>query len=134
MVTALAADDQGGSALLIEKSPQYGGSSAMSGGGLWVPNNHLMAGVGIPDTREEAMEYMHATTAGLVPEDRLQAYVDESPKMAKFLCDKTQIELVASLSNPLAASNHRIRAIIHHRAASSPRREVTRMKSTSGTR
>ena len=52
MVAALAAHDRGGSPLLIEKSPQYGGSSAMSGGGLWIPNNHLKAGVGIPDTRE----------------------------------------------------------------------------------
>jgi len=95
MVAALAAHDQGGQTLLIEKSPQYGGSSAMSGGGLWIPNNHLMADVGIPDTREEAMEYMRATTAGLVPEDRLEAYVDEAPKMARFLCEKTQIELVA---------------------------------------
>jgi 3-oxosteroid 1-dehydrogenase len=44
MVAALTAHDRGGGALLIEKSARYGGSSAMSGGGLWVPNNHLMSG------------------------------------------------------------------------------------------
>jgi len=100
MVTALAAHEQGGNVLLIEKSPQYGGSSAMSGGGLWIPNNHLMADAGIPDTREEAMEYMRATTAGLVSQDRLDAYVDEAPKMARFLDDKTRIELVALSEYP----------------------------------
>ncbi|MHC5059216.1 MAG: FAD-binding protein, partial [Planctomycetota bacterium] len=95
MVSALTACDRGGDVLLIEKGEQYGGSSAMSGGGLWIPNNHLMEGAGIPDTREEAIEYMRATTAGLVSEDRLEAYVDESPKMAKFLDDKTRVEFVA---------------------------------------
>jgi 3-oxosteroid 1-dehydrogenase len=100
MVAALVAHDRGGSPMLIEKSPQYGGSSAMSGGGLWIPSNHLMAGVGIPDTREEALEYMRATTAGLVPEDRLQAYVDEAPRMARFLGEKTRVDLVALSEYP----------------------------------
>ena len=50
MAAAIAAHDQGADVLLIEKSDRYGGSSAMSGGGLWVPNNHLMPGVGIEDT------------------------------------------------------------------------------------
>jgi 3-oxosteroid 1-dehydrogenase len=100
MVAALAAHDQGGSTMLIEKSPQYGGSSAMSGGGLWIPNNHLMAGAGIPDSREEALQYMRATIGALVPDDRIQAYVDEAPKMAKFLCDKTRIVLVPLTEYP----------------------------------
>ncbi len=95
MVTALSAHACGASVLLIEKSAMYGGSSAMSGGGLWIPNNHLMPGVGIADSREEALEYMRATTAGLVEDERLQTYVDESPKMARFLDDQTRVRLVA---------------------------------------
>ncbi len=100
MVAALAAHDRGGSPLLIEKSPQYGGSSAMSGGGLWIPCNHLMTGVGIPDTREEALAYLRATTGGTIPDDRLQAYVDQAPRMARFLDEKTRIEFVALAEYP----------------------------------
>jgi 3-oxosteroid 1-dehydrogenase len=100
MVAAVAAHDRGGTPLLIEKSSQYGGSSAMSGGGLWIPNNHLMAGVGIPDTPEAAMEYLRATTAGVVSEDRLRAYADEAPKMARFLDEKTRVKLVALSEYP----------------------------------
>ncbi len=50
MTAGIVAKDLGANVLLIEKSPQYGGSSAMSGGGLWVPNNHLMNGAGFTDT------------------------------------------------------------------------------------
>ena len=56
MTSALVGHDAGASVLLIEKSDRYGGSSAMSGGGMWVPNNHLMAGVGIDDNPEDALD------------------------------------------------------------------------------
>ncbi len=95
MVSALTAYDGGCKTLLIEKGAQYGGSSAMSGGGFWVPNNHLMADVGVTDTREDALEYMKATTRGAVPDDRLEAYVDRAPEMVKYVCEHTQLKLVA---------------------------------------
>jgi 3-oxosteroid 1-dehydrogenase len=58
MTAALTAYDRGAAPLLIEKSPRYGGASAMGAGGLWIPNNHLMAGVGIHDTPEDAWKYL----------------------------------------------------------------------------
>ena len=61
MTTALTAYDRGGTPLLIEKSGQYGGSSAMSGGGLWVPNNHLMESAGVKDSPEDAWTYLKGT-------------------------------------------------------------------------
>ena len=50
MTTAIVAHDQGASTLLLEKSAHYGGSSAMSGGGLWIPNNRLMKQCNIDDS------------------------------------------------------------------------------------
>ena len=95
MTAALAAHDRGAKALIIEKDGQYGGSTAMSGGALWIPNNHLMAETGIEDSTEEARTYLKHKTAGLVDEDRLEAYLKYSVEMAKYLCDKTQVELQA---------------------------------------
>jgi 3-oxosteroid 1-dehydrogenase len=100
MVAAITACDHGGEVLLIEKGEQYGGSSAMSGGGLWIPNNHLMAGVGIQDTPEDALEYLKATTGGVVPEERLQAYVDKAPEMVRYLCAHTRLQMVAMAEYP----------------------------------
>ena len=77
--------------LLIEKSDRYGGSSAMSGGALWIPNNHFMAATDIDDSPEEAMDYLRAITEGKVSEERLRAYVDESPKMPSSTCARRPI-------------------------------------------
>jgi 3-oxosteroid 1-dehydrogenase len=95
MTAALAAHDRGARVLLIEKDGQYGGSTAMSGGALWIPNNHLMPGVGIADSAEEARTYLRHKTAGVVAEDRLDAYLKYSVEMARYLCDKTRVELQA---------------------------------------
>ncbi len=92
MVCALKAHDEGAVVLLIEKGSQYGGSSAMSGGCLWVPNNRLMGEFGIDDTPEDALAYLKETSGGVVSEDRLRAYVETAPKMARYLCEQTQLE------------------------------------------
>jgi len=95
MTAALAGCDRGGDALLIEKSDRYGGSSAMSGGGLWVPGNHLMAAAGVDDDPEDAWTYLRETTRGEVSEDRLRAYLEKAPEMVKYLVERTRAELVS---------------------------------------
>lgn len=95
MTAALTAYDRGGSPLLIEKSSQYGGSSAMSGGGLWVPCNHLMEGVGIKDTPEDAWTYMKGCVGDVVPDERQRAYLEYAPQMVKYLMEHTRLQLVA---------------------------------------
>jgi len=100
MVSALTAHDRGGEVLLIEKGKQFGGSSAMSGGGLWIPNNHLMSGVGIDDDPEEAFDYLKVSTGGVVPEDRLRAYVDRAPEMLRYLCENTRLDVVSMPEYP----------------------------------
>lgn len=95
MTAALTAYDRGAKPLLIEKTDRYGGSSAMSGGGLWVPCNHLMDSVGIKDNPEDAWTYLKGTVGDVVPEDRLRAYLKHSPEMVKYLMDHTQVHFVA---------------------------------------
>lgn len=95
MTAALTAYDRGASPLLIEKSDQYGGSSAMSGGGLWVPNNHLMEAAGIKDTPEDAWTYMKGTVGNAVSEERLRAYLEHAPQMVKYLMEHSRAQFVA---------------------------------------
>ncbi len=95
MTAGLAGYDRGANTLLIEKSDRYGGSSAMSGGGLWIPNNHLMADVGVEDNVEDAWTYLRETTRGEVSEDRLRAYLEKAPEMARYLSEHTRAEFVS---------------------------------------
>jgi 3-oxosteroid 1-dehydrogenase len=85
MTAALMARDQGCDALVIEKAALYGGSTAMSGGSIWIPNNHLMVQAGLRDSPQEAFTYLKTITAGRVPEERLRAYVDKAPEMLSYL-------------------------------------------------
>ena len=50
MVAALAAAHRGLSTIVIEKAAHYGGSTARSGGGVWIPNNEILKRDGVKDT------------------------------------------------------------------------------------
>ncbi len=94
MTTGICAHDNGLSALLIEKTEMYGGSSAMSGGSVWIPDNHLMAENGVTDSRAEALTYLKHITRGDVPDDKLETYVDVSPEMLRYMTEKTRLQLI----------------------------------------
>jgi 3-oxosteroid 1-dehydrogenase len=79
---ALRARELGLSVLIIEKAHKYGGTSATSGGVLWIPNHGLTKG---GDSREQALEYLNHLVSGSIQRDRLEAFVDQGPEMVRFL-------------------------------------------------
>ena len=96
LTAAITAHDHGGTVLVVEKSDKYGGTTATSGGGIWIPCNHLMKAHGESDSPEEALKYMKACIGDIVPEERLKAYIEEGPKMLKFLEDKSQVKFIST--------------------------------------
>lgn len=58
---AITAAKNGLDTLLVESRDKWGGTTAKSGGGLWMPNNPYMAELGIEDSFESAYEYMRQT-------------------------------------------------------------------------
>ena len=59
MVAALTAAHRGLSTVVIEKAPHFGGSTARSGGGVWIPNNEVLKRDGVRDTPDAARTYLH---------------------------------------------------------------------------
>ncbi len=55
---AIKAHELGGSVLILEKAPVFGGTAAKSVGGIWVPNNKFMHAAGLTDKRADALAYM----------------------------------------------------------------------------
>ena len=91
---ALRAGHLGANVLVIEKAPIIGGTTAMSGGCIWVPNHHHQARLGVQDSVDDAMNYIRAVSpAGWhnAEEPLWQAFVDEAPKMLRFVEDQTPI-------------------------------------------
>ena len=87
MAAALAAHDAGASVALVERWDRIGGTSAISGGVIWVADNPRMRAAGMSDSREDALAYFRSLDHGdLVPET-LEAFVDRGPEALAFLED-----------------------------------------------
>lgn len=95
MTAALRAAKTGASVLIVEKGRCYGGTSATSGGGLWIPANHLMADCGIADSEDEALRYLSALTADDVPEANVRSYVRNARRMLQWLTGDSHVEFQA---------------------------------------
>ena len=85
MTAALKADAAGLSTLIVEKSPKFGGSTALSGGGIWVPGAPSQRRAGYRPDPDGVFDYLKTITGGLVSDERLRAYVDAAPEMMDFL-------------------------------------------------
>ncbi|MGH8456278.1 MAG: FAD-dependent oxidoreductase [Stenotrophobium sp.] len=88
MTAALCAQEQGLSAIVLEKSDKYGGTSAVSGGGIWIPCNDDIPKLGGSDSYEEALTYVKLLTHGEVPQERIESYLRNAPEMVRYLRDK----------------------------------------------
>lgn len=100
MLAALRAHDQGLKALLLEKAEVYGGTSAISGGGIWIPNNAHATRAGLKDTPEQARAYVQASAAGEVEQARIDAYLAVAPQMAEYLEQKTRVRYAVAAQYP----------------------------------
>jgi 3-oxosteroid 1-dehydrogenase len=93
MCAALVLRQAGKSVLILEKTPLIGGTTARSGGVMWIPNNRFMKRDGVPDSREQAITYMdavigdHNDTPGAT-RARREAYVDNGTEMVDYLVEQ----------------------------------------------
>jgi len=94
MVAAIRAHDLGLKALVIEKTDKFGGTSAMSGGGIWVPTNDGAKAAGFQDSFDEAFRYVMTASQGMVPESRVRTYLETAPKLARWLDENTHLHYV----------------------------------------
>lgn len=93
MVAALTAAHQGLSTVVVEKAPHYGGSTARSGGGVWIPNNEILKRDGVKDTPEAARTYLHKIIGDVVPAEKIDTYLDRSPEMLSFVLKNSPLKL-----------------------------------------
>ena len=85
MTAALAAHVSGLDSLVVEKGSHFGGSTALSGGGIWVPGAPAQKREGYAPDPDGVKEYLRQITDGLVSDERISAYVEAAPEMMAFL-------------------------------------------------
>jgi 3-oxosteroid 1-dehydrogenase len=91
LTAALTAAGHGASVGLFEKGHQVGGTSAKSGGMIWIPGNHLLDGLGLTDSREEVLTYLQSLSHGMILDELAEAFVDGGPEMLRWLEDNTPV-------------------------------------------
>ena len=82
--------------LVIEKSNLYGGTSSISGGGVWIPGNRYAREAGAQDSFDKAKTYLRQLiTEEEVPEYQLDAYLENAPRMVDFMHERTRMRYVS---------------------------------------
>jgi 3-oxosteroid 1-dehydrogenase len=71
LTAALTAAGHGASVSLFEKGHEVGGTSAKSGGMIWIPGSHHMEPLGLSDSREEVLTYLQSLITRRTPAERL---------------------------------------------------------------
>jgi 3-oxosteroid 1-dehydrogenase len=78
--------------VMLEKGDEFGGTSAKSGGGIWIPNSKNIAQAGVQDSEEDAFSYMRAVIpTEQVSDDTIRTYIQNAPKMVDFLESTTEL-------------------------------------------
>ncbi|MEV7094441.1 3-oxosteroid 1-dehydrogenase [Amycolatopsis sp. NPDC051045] len=92
MTAALAAAHHGLSVVVLEKAACFGGSTARSGGGVWLPGNHALRAAGIDEPPERAREYLASIVGDVVPAVRRDTFLAHGPEVLRFVCDHTPLK------------------------------------------
>ena len=121
---AIAAHEAGLRVVIYEKAPRVGGGTAYSGGVVWAPCNHVMRRKGIPDSIEDACEYLRAASNGRGDDVVQRRYVTEVAGVIEQVERWTGISWVIWTGQPdyytdLPGARLNGRAILQHPNAAS---------------
>src|SRR5579859_2196161 len=100
LVAALAAAQAGARVVILEKAAVVGGTTAISGGAVWVPGNHHMAALGVADARDAALTYLTRLADGRGDEQLLTAFLDAAPAAVRFMEDASPVRFRAVAGYP----------------------------------
>ncbi len=93
LTAAILAHDNGAKVTVIERTATVGGTTAVSGGGIWIADNFLMHEKGMKDSKEDAFKYCKRLSGGKSTDEMLKRYIDIAPEMIKYICEKTPLRL-----------------------------------------
>lgn len=92
---ALTASHAGLSVLMVEKEPQFGGSTAFSAGVIWIPGNRHGRALGIPDSKQDALTYLQHEAGNRLNLELANAFLDNCNPAVEFIESKTHVRYEA---------------------------------------
>lgn len=86
--------------LLVEKTDHVGGTTALSGGGLWVPANPLARAAGVEDDVGAARRYVEHLAGNHIDPPVLEAFLETGPEIVSFFHANTDVRFVSATTFP----------------------------------
>lgn len=100
MSAAITARSRGLDVLIVEKEPRFGGTTARSGGWLWIPGTSLAKAYGIEETPEQARTYLRHEAGNNYDAARVDAFLSAGPEAVDFFTSKTALRFDMPLVFP----------------------------------
>jgi succinate dehydrogenase/fumarate reductase flavoprotein subunit len=91
---AVTAAHLGLKVIVVEKDPQYGGTTAWSGGWMWVPRNPLAVEAGLLERIEKPLSYLRRELGEKFDESRARAFLNNGPRMVEFFRRHTALQFI----------------------------------------
>ncbi|WP_090045728.1 FAD-dependent oxidoreductase [Limnohabitans sp. 2KL-27] len=91
---AVTAAHLGLQVIVVEKDPQYGGTTAWSGGWMWVPRNPLAIEAGLVERIEKPLSYLRRELGEKFDESRALAFLNNGPRMVEFFRRHTALQFI----------------------------------------
>lgn len=100
LTAAVTAAAQKQRVLVVEKTGEYGGTSALSGGGIWIPCNHHFRKIGGDDSPEKAWTYLQNAIGPDIDEARVRTYIDKAQEMIEWLEKNSRVRYAVADKYP----------------------------------
>jgi len=85
---------------VFEKAAVFGGTTAISAGGVWVPCNHLAAAAGVVDSPDAALRYLKHCAGAFYRADLAEAFVSHAPDMLRFMEQRASVKFSYAAGRP----------------------------------
>ncbi len=96
MTAALVAAKAGEKVAILERAAHFGGTTAISGGGIWIPGSPQAKAAGVEDSVETARDYVLAVVGNRAERALIDAYLDKGPEMVEWLEGNSRVHFLLS--------------------------------------
>lgn len=96
LTAALVAAKAGNKVAVLEKAPRFGGTTAISGGGIWVPGSPQAKAAGVKDSVEVARDYVLGVVGNRAERAIIEAYLNNGPEMVTWLSSNSHVDFLIS--------------------------------------
>ena len=96
LTAALVAAKAGRKVAVLEKAAHFGGTTAISGGGVWIPESPQAVAAGVDDSKQKALDYCLSVVGNRAERELIEAYIETGPEMVEWLEANSSVNFLLS--------------------------------------